>query len=223
MAWRQIARGRVWVYRGEEEGTGVVEGFTDATPPVKVEPVLQSVIACAKPGFGVDALGEDFYVDHELLTGEEECPAALEREKAEEKEPAEGVYARPVVAAEVNAAELLGGVTNPLIGELDRQDTGAVAVDQASSEGTPLGRAADGDVYVDNGSSVSVFDSNGALVQTLGAGMLDEGMGVAVDSKTGDVFVVDASEDKVDVFEPEPAAQTGGRRSLGAEPDAERS
>ena len=102
-------QGRVWVYRGEEEGTGVVEGFTDASPPVLVEPVLYSVIACAKPGFGVDGLGEDFYVDHELLTGEEECPAALEQEKAEEKEPAEGVYARPVVAAEVNAAELLGG------------------------------------------------------------------------------------------------------------------
>ena len=142
-------QGRVWIYRGEEEGTGVVEGFTDASPPVLVEPVLSSVIACAKPGFGVDALGEDFYVDHELLTGEEECPAALEQEKAEEKEPAEGVYARPVIAAEVNAAELLGGVTNPLIGGLDRQQTSAVAVDQASGSGTPLGEAANGDVYVD--------------------------------------------------------------------------
>ena len=60
-------------------------------------------------------------------------------------------------------------------------------------------------MYVDNGSSVSVFDRNGALVQMLGAGMLEGGMGVAVDSKTGDVFVVDGSQDEVDVFEPEPA------------------
>ena len=74
----------------------------------RLEPVLFSVIACPKPGFGVDGSGEDFYVDHELLTGEEECPAVIEREKAEEKEPAEGVYARSVVAAKVNAAELLG-------------------------------------------------------------------------------------------------------------------
>ena len=49
-------QGRVWIYRGEEEGTGVVEGFTDVAPPVKVEPTLYSVIACAKPGFGVDGL-----------------------------------------------------------------------------------------------------------------------------------------------------------------------
>ena len=196
-------QGRVWVYRGEEEGTGVIEGFTDASPPVKVEPVLQSVIACAKPGLGVDALGEDFYVDHELLTGEEECPAALEREKAEEGEPAEGRYARPVVAAKLDAQEVLNGNTNPLLGELDRENTGAVAVDQAGGEGSPLGQAANGDVYVDNGSSVAAFDSGGALVQTLGAGMLEGGMGVAVDSKTGDVFVVDGGQDKVDAFSPE--------------------
>jgi hypothetical protein len=200
-------QGRVWVYRGEEEGTGVVEGFTDTSPPVLVEPVLQSVIACAKPGFGVDARGEDFFVDHELLTGEEGCPAVVEREKAEEKQPAEGRYARSVVAAEVNAGELLRGVANPLIDELDREPTSAVAVDQASSETTPLGQAAVGDAYVDNGSSVAVFDQTGALVQTLGAGVLDSGMGVAVDSNTGDVFVVDGGGDKVDVFAPEAAGR----------------
>ena len=198
---------RVWVYRGEEEGTGVIEGFTDENPPVLVEPLLESVIACAKPGFGVDAGGEDFFVDHELLTGEEECPAVVERERAEEKEPAEGRYARTVVAAEVNATELLGGVNNPLVGELDGQDTSAVAVDQASGQATPLGVAANGDAYVDNGGSVAVFDRHGARVQTLGTGMLDRGMGVAVDSKTGDVFVVDAAKDAVEVFEPEPASK----------------
>ncbi|HTZ63712.1 MAG TPA: hypothetical protein VMB51_06370 [Solirubrobacteraceae bacterium] len=200
-------QGRVWVYRGEEEGTGVIEGFSDASPPVLVEPVLYSAIACAKPGFGVDALGEDFYLDRELLTGEEECPAAVELEKAEEKEPAEGVYARPVVTAEVNAAELLAGVSNPLTGGLDWRDTSAVAVDQASGEATPLGEAANGDVYVENGGSIAVFDRHGALVQTLGAGVLEGGMGIAVDSNTGDVFVVDAGADEVRVFEPEPASK----------------
>ena len=137
-------QGRVWVYRGEEEEEGVIEGFTDAGSPVPVEPVLYSVIACPKPGFGVDGTGEDFYVDRELLSGEEECPAVVEREKTEEKEPAEGVYARTVVTAKVNAAELFGGVTNPLIGELDPQSTSAVAVDQTSGEGSPLGAAAAG-------------------------------------------------------------------------------
>ncbi len=200
-------RGRVWVYRGEEEEEGVIEGFTDASPPVVVEPVLYSTIACPKPGFGVDGTAEDFYVDRELLSGEEECPAVIEREKAEEKEPAEDVYARAVVAAKVNAAELLGGATNPLIGELDPQGTSAVAVDQTSGEGSPLGAAAAGDVYVDNGNSISVFDHNGGLVQTLGAGVLQDGMGVAVDSKTGDVFAVDGANDTVDVLVPEAAGR----------------
>jgi NHL repeat len=199
-------QGRVWVYRSEE-GTGVIEGFTDASPPVLVEPVLESVIACAKPGLGVDGAGEDFYVDHELLTGEEECPAVVEQEKAEEKEPAEGVYARSVVAAKVSAAELLGGATNPLISELDPQSTGAVSVDQASSETSPLGAAADGDVYIDNGESIAVFDDRGAPVQTLGTGELQDGMGVAVDSRTGDVFAVDGASDTVDVFVPEAAGR----------------
>jgi DNA-binding beta-propeller fold protein YncE len=200
-------QGRVWLYRSEEEGTGVVEGFRDASPPVLVEPVLESVIACAKQGFGVDGAGEEFYVDHELLTGEEECPAVVEREKAEEKEPAEGVYARSVVAAKVIAAELLGGVTEPLVGELDPQGTSAVAVDQASSETSPLGGAAAGDVYVENGESIAVFDDSGGLVQTLGTGELQDGMGVAVDSRTGDVFAVDGASDTVDVFVPEAAGR----------------
>jgi len=198
-------QGRVWVYRGEEEEEGVIEGFTDASPPVLVEPVLYSAIACPKSGFGVDGLGEDFYVDRELLSGEEECPAVIEREKAEEREPAEGVYARSVVAAKVNAAELLGGATNPLIGELDPQSTSAVAVDQASSEASPLGAAAAGDVYVENGGSIGVFDRDGAPVQRIGTGELQDGMGVAVDSKTGDVFAIDGAGDSVDVFTPERA------------------
>ncbi len=200
-------RGRVWLYRGEEEEEGVVEGFTDSSTAQPVEPVLYSAIACPKPGFGVDEAGEDFYLDHELLSAEEECPAVIEREKAEEKEPAEGVYARAVLAAKINAAELLGGASNPLIGGLDAQRTAAVAVDQASATGTPLGDGANGDVYVQSGSSIGVFDHTGAPVQTLGAGLLKEGMGVAIDSKSGDVFAIDGASDKIDVFVPEAASR----------------
>ena len=196
--------GRVWVYRGEEEETGVIEGFTDTSHPVLVEPVLSSPLECPKPGFGVDAGGEAFYVDHELLTGEDECPAVVERELAEEKEPAPGKYARPVVAGKLSAEEVLasGGVA---ISELDREGTSAIAVDQASGEGTPLGAGGKGAVYLDEGASVVELEADGALVQRFGAGELADGMGVAVDSKTGDVYVVDGGDDRVDVFTPEPA------------------
>ena len=60
-----------------------------------------------------------------------------------------------MLAAKLNAAELLGGASNPLIGGLDAQNTTAIAVDQASSSGTPLGQGANGDVYLQNGSSIA--------------------------------------------------------------------
>ena len=146
--------GTVWLYRGEEEETGVIEGFSGASKPVRLEPSLTSPLECPKPGFGVDAGGEQFFVDHELLTGEGECPAVLEREKHEEKEPAEGGLLRPVVAGLLSGEELL-------VRELDRQNTAGIAVDQGSGEGTPLGAAASGDVYLDNGTSVAALDASG--------------------------------------------------------------
>ena len=195
--------GTVWLYRGEEEATGVIEGYSGGTPPVRLEPTLGSPLACPKSGFGVDAGGEAFYVDHELLSGEGECPAVLEREKRELKEPAEGALLRPSVAGKLNAEEVLssGGVA---ISELDRQNTTGVAVDQASGSGAPLEEAGKGDVYLDNGTTVAAFNSSGALVQAFGASQIKAGMGVAIDAKTGDVYVLDAGQERIEVFTPEP-------------------
>ena len=199
-------RGRVWVYRGEEEETGVIEEFSDAKSGERLEPTLLSPVACPKPGFAVDDLGEDLYVAHELLTAEEECPAALEQVKAEEGEPGEGSDTRPVVTAKLNSTEVLGDGGTAL-SELARQATTGIAVDQASSAGTPLGEGARGDVYLDEGTSVSVFDAAGSLVQSFGAGVLKLGMGIAVNAKTGNVYVLDAAEDKVNMFVPEGAGR----------------
>lgn len=197
-------RGRVWVYRGEEEETGVIEEFSDGKSGAELEPTLLSPVACPKPAFAVDGGGEDLYVGHELLTAEGECPAVVEQVDAEEGEPAEGKDARPVVTAKLTSAEVLGdgGIA---LSELARQATTGVAVDQASAAGTPLGEGAKGDVYLDEGTSVAVFDAAGSLVQSFGAGALEHGMGVAVDAKTGNVYVLDAAEDKVDMFVPEGA------------------
>jgi NHL repeat len=188
--------GDVWVYRGEEEESGVVEGFTDAVRPVRLETVLGVPFLCPKPGFGVDAAGEMFVAGHELLDGEEECPAVVERERRELKEPAEGALLRPDVLGSFQGEEALTGT-------LERQQVTGVAVDQASSEQTPLGATAKGDVYVDEGSVVVVFDSAGHVVGRFGEGVLEHGEGVAIDSKTGDVYVLDAGRERVDVFEPE--------------------
>jgi hypothetical protein len=199
------ARGDVWLYRGEEEEAGVIEGFTGAASARRLEQEFSSPLECPKPGFAVDAGGEDFYVSHELLDGEALCPAVLEREAAGEGRKLEGV-ARPAVVGKLNAAELssTGGVA---IAELERQSASAVAVDQASGPQTPLGGEAKGDVYVDEGDQVSVFEADGARIGSFGSGELSGGMGVAVDARTGNVFVIDASDDRVDVFEPEAAGK----------------
>ena len=142
-----------------------------------------------------------FYVGHELLTGGGECPAVVERELSEEGTPAEGALARPVVAGKLvgEEAALEGGVA---IGALDREEETGIAVDQASSASTPLGEDALGDAYVNEGSAVAVFDSTGGLVERFGSGALEEGQGVAMDSRTGDVFVLDGADNEVEVFQP---------------------
>ena len=195
------AYGTAWIYRGEAEELAVIEGFTGTKHPVRLEPTITSPLACPKPGFAVDAGGENFAVDRELPNGELECPAALELEA-----PAEGGNRRPTVAGEFNGAEALAG-GEASISELDREGTTALAVDQASGAGTPLGAAAKGDVYVDNGTSIAAFSSSGTLIQRFGGGDLKAGAGVAIDARTGDVFVVDADAESVQLFAPEPAAK----------------
>ena len=206
-------QGRVWIARGEEEREsvyeeGVLEGFSDAAKAEMVGEV-DLPVECPRPGLAVDAAAEAFYFDHELLIEEgpfgereEACPQALERlEEETGTHKAEGQDQRPVLAAEVN------GEGQVSIEGLDRQQTTGVAVDQASGEGTPLGAAADGDVYVANGDSIAAFTASGALVQSFGSGHLTETGGIAVDSRNGYVYAVDQATDEVNVFVPEGAGR----------------
>ena len=97
--------GPVWLYRGEEEETGVVEGFSGRHAARRgLKRRCSRRLRVRNRGSAVDVQGEDFYVDHELLSGEGECPAVVEREKAEQKEPAEGDLLRPVVTGKLDAS-----------------------------------------------------------------------------------------------------------------------
>lgn len=66
----------------------------------------------------------------------------------------------------------------------------------------------DGDVYVDNLTSVAVYAPDGTLVQRIGDEQgvegLHRGAGVAVDAATGTVYVADAHADHIDVYRSEP-------------------
>ncbi len=70
-----------------------------------------------------------------------------------------------------------------------------------------MGEGANGDVYVDHGGSIAAYTSSGERIQEFGSGQLQGGAGIAVDSRQGDVYVVDEAEDKIDVFEPEAVAK----------------
>ena len=169
--------GRLWVYRGVE-GEAFIERFSDAGPNVFEEPGFESSLRCPRPGFGVDAAGEQLYVDHERENREEACPA-------EEGEPA-----RPVVAGQLAQS---GELLEARVGALDPLQTSGVAVAPAS-----------GEAYLSNVTSLAAFDAEGALIQRLALpGTSPDGSAVAVNGASGAVYVADAAAEKIDVFEPE--------------------
>ena len=172
------ASGRLWVYRGVET-EGFVERFSDAVKNKFEEPVLESGVMCPNPGFAVDATGTDLYADHERAKKEEECPREL------------GETPLPVVAAHL---EDQGESLAPLFAALDPLQTSAIASERAS-----------GDAYLDNVNSVAAFDTSGSLVQRFSLpGQHPTSSGLATNATTGDVYVADSAEAKIDVFEPEP-------------------
>ncbi len=209
--------GQVWIARGEEEREsvyeeGALEGFSDAAKSELLGEVYLPV-ECPRAALAVDGAGETFYFDHELLIEaepfgerEEVCPQALERLEEEfGAHAAEGQDRRPVLAAAIDREGRLS------LEGIDRLDTTGVAVDQASGEGTPLGAAANGDVYVANDESISVFNAAGAPVQSFGSGDLTQTGGIAVNSRNGYVYAVNPATDEVNVFVPE----SGGEPSVG--------
>ncbi len=181
--------GTVWVYRGVE-AEGHVEAFSDAGKPVFVEPAFEPAVICPKLGFAAGPAGT-LYAGHERENREELCP--LE----------EGEAPRPTVAAKLTV-------------EGEALDTTLAAVDPSQTTGIAA-EPSTGDVYLDNVSRVAVFDAAGSLVQTLTLpGQSPSGAGVAVNGRAGDVYVVDAAADTVDVFEAQQAgAPTVDRVSVG--------
>ncbi len=177
--------GTVWI---SDVGTGEVVSFSDAVSNVQLAGSIKLEVQCEVPGFAVDAAGASFYLAHQFEDLEQECPEAPPSQKA------------PAVIARLDAQ----GQT--LSQALDYQDSSGVAVDLASGASSPLGEAAKGDVYVDNGTSIAVFDPGGSLLQRFGdPEQLTKGTGIAINPRTGQVYVADVSADRVAVFAPETA------------------
>jgi hypothetical protein len=85
---------------------------------------------------------------------------------------------------------IMSGATTPL----DSGEATGVAVDPTTN-----------DVYVDDRTHVSEYSAGGALVAQIGAGSLDDGYGIAVSAYSGTngyVYVPDAAENTVKVYDP---------------------
>ncbi len=201
------SQGSVFVDQAEE-----IYEFNNAS---KNKPVANTETEAGetRPGLAIDAEG-NIYTGVEEPTGasnfQEELTTQIEDEDVLAGILPESGFA---VAAKLNPA---GGVVIP---ELDPEYTAALAVNPVDEAATGVDEL--NDSYAVNVSlvagkdatTVAAFDPHGALLQRITlphtGTEAQHGDGIAVDSKTGDIYVADASADRIDVFELEqPAAPT---------------
>ncbi len=143
---------------------------------------------------------------------EEELTETIDVEDVQSKLIEQGEFA---VAAEFDPAT--GHVEHP---ELDPEYTTAIAVNPANEPANEVSEL--NDTYITNVASVegqdattvAAFNAQHEPIQRFTASGLQDGDGIAVDSKTGTVYVADGETDRVDVFELEPrGAPTAGELS----------
>ena len=191
--------GALFVYQ-----QGVVDKFSNAVANQFQSEAPLSLTQPAKPGLALDSEG-NFYVGVETASEEARVAAS--------EEGREGV---PVSVI----ARLSGTDGSVLVPELDSEITTAVAVnpsDEAANDVSELN-----DVYVTNltragngknATTVGQFrirppeggePQRDELIQRFSAPGLGEGHAIAVDSKTGAVYVADEASDRVYVFSLEP-------------------
>jgi DNA-binding beta-propeller fold protein YncE len=208
-----VGNEEAFVYKFDAEGKKLAtfKGFKE---PAETEELFGTI-----HGISVDANGDLYvYQEESIIHFDNKNPEPLHKNKFVEKiellltcEARPGFAVAPKGEAFYIGHELetrneveceepkpsviakLDGSGNVLNRALDRENTTAAAVDLAN-----------GDVYLDNESTVAEFGPTGALIQRFGSGSLSGGRGMAVDSRTGEVYVADSKENKVDVFALEP-------------------
>jgi DNA-binding beta-propeller fold protein YncE len=201
--------GSLFVYQEEE-----IFVFNDEEKNKGVSHVL-SQGGEGRPGIAVDS-HDDFYVGTHELSGSFSVSEEVVTQMIEEEDEEAGLYEE---AQEPFAASEAFGIVAELesvhpgkvfVPELDPEDTTAVAVNPSSEASNEVLEA--NDVYIVNrasiagedASTVAQFNSRHELLQRFSAPGLKDGLGVAVDSKTGTVYVADGQSDSIDVFVLEP-------------------
>jgi DNA-binding beta-propeller fold protein YncE len=188
------ASGQLYVYgeAGEEEERVLV--FDDATENAgafSFEPLVSGFLA---NGIALDGEGDLYLADRSAN------PNAYGPDDGRADVVGKYEKATPETLADEGAGE-------QLIEELDSEQTTGVAVNTSDEPSNDVDEL--NDVYISNvntngsdqqTSTVAAFTPSGSLIQRFGAPGLKEASAIAVWDATGDVFVTDRAEDKVDVF-----------------------
>src|ERR1700729_2751808 len=96
---------------------------------------------------------------------------------------------KPTVSGKFTFPEKFSKDGQVLLEKLDYEETTGFAVDLSSN-----------DVYIDHETSVAAYGPSNAPIERFGSPELQVSEGIAVDSKTGAVYVSDASAQDIDVF-----------------------
>jgi hypothetical protein len=222
--------GHVFVYQENGKIFRFDDGLTNEEVSEETAPESNG-----RPAFAVDAEG-NFYVGDKGEAGASNLQSEILREANKEYEETRVGEGEPFFAV---VAKLAKGTGQILVPALDYEFAGAVAVnpqDEAANEVDERD-----DTYVVNvagagsekTSTVAEFapesgsHENGTLIQRFGAAGLRDGDAIAVDGKTGTVYVADAASasDEVDVFELEkpgaPAVESATAESSVITPGTE--
>jgi DNA-binding beta-propeller fold protein YncE len=189
--------GQLYVYgeAGEEERVMVFSDAAENTAAFSIEPSVSGFLAS---GIALDGEGDLYLADRSAN------PNAYGPDEGRADVIGKYEKATPETLGKEQAGE-------QLIEELDSEQTTGVAVNTSDQPGNDVDEL--NDVYVTNfnttgsgqrASTVAAFTSSGALIQRFGTQGLKEASAIAVWDQTGDVFVSDRAEDRVDVFELQP-------------------
>jgi hypothetical protein len=182
-------QGFLWVSWTE----GYLTGFSPEGARTEAEPYAPEI--AARPGLAVRTLeatsagvpNDEFFESWEPIEvfGDEgsEVPCSLE----------------PCAIAKLSTVEqeLEHAVAIPP-GEVVSPDLASGPISDIAAEVTG------DDIVVDEGFALAVYTDAGELVQRLGGGQLEGATGVAVDQRTGAIYVADTPARKIEVFVPEP-------------------
>ncbi len=207
------ASGSVWLDQGEEvfefndEEKNKAVGHQALLTNVKEKTETPREVEVRAGGLAVDSEGH-LYAGIEEIEDlgaseyEEELTETINNEDVQDGLVEEGQFA---VAAELDPAT--GHFEHA---ELDAEYTTAIAVNPASEPANEVSEL--NDTYITNVASVAgqdattiaAFNPQHELIQRFTASGLQDGDGIAVNSKTGTVYVSDGAKDRVDIFELEP-------------------